>query len=407
MAAVFVSIMNLLKNNLLNTYKRLPVSFERGEGVWLFDQFGNKYLDGLSGVAVNTLGHNHPSIVSAISEQASKLIHVSNYYHIQEQCLLAKKITSISALSSVFFCNSGCEANEAAIKIARLHGNKNHIEAPSIIVMDSAFHGRTMATLSATGSRRAQAGFEPLMSGFIRVPYDDIDAIKKIASQKNNVSAILVEPIQGEGGINIPQDLGGYLSSLREICDDNNWLLMLDEVQCGIGRTGEWFAFQHSKIKPDVMTLAKGLGSGIPIGACVVNDKAGNLMQPGKHGSTFGGNPLACIVGLTTLDVMKKDDLLSNAILQGDIIVSRLKAIVGEHKGIKSIRYKGLMIGVELAMPCVDLIEIALQNKLLINVTADNVIRLLPSLIINEKESTLLATKLGDLILNFLEKNDK
>ena len=399
--------MNLLKNNLLNTYKRLPVSFEKGEGVWLFDQFGNKYLDGLSGVAVNTLGHNHPAIVDAISQQASKLIHVSNYYHIQEQCMLAKKITSLSQLSSVFFCNSGCEANEAAIKIARLHGHKNEIESPSIIVMDSAFHGRTMATLSATGSRKAQAGFEPLMPGFIRVPYDDIGAIKKIASQKNNVAAILMEPIQGEGGVNIPNDFDNYLSSLREVCDENNWLLMLDEVQCGIGRTGKWFAFQHTKIKPDVMTLAKGLGSGIPIGACVTNDKAANLMQPGKHGSTFGGNPLACIAGLTTLAVMEEEGLLSNAVNQGNLIVSQLKSAIGKHKGVKSIRHKGLMIGIELAIPCIELIEIALLNKLLINVTADNVIRLLPPLIIKEKESTLLASKLSDLILNFLEKNNK
>jgi acetylornithine/N-succinyldiaminopimelate aminotransferase len=266
--------MKFFENHILNTYNRLPLSFERGDGVWLFDKSGKKYLDALSGVAVNTLGHNHPDLINTITQQASKLIHVSNYYHIEEQCLLASKLASISGLSSVFFCNSGCEANEAAIKIAKLHGHAEGIDSPNIIVMEKAFHGRTMATLTATGNRKVQAGFEPLVPGFIRVPFDDIEAIKNIADKKNKVAAIMVEPIQGEGGINIPKDLNAYLNTLRKICDENNWLLMLDEVQCGIGRTGKWFAYQHTEIKPDVLMLAKGLASGIPIGACVVNERA-------------------------------------------------------------------------------------------------------------------------------------
>ena len=397
--------MSLLKNKLLNTYKRLPVSFERGSGAWLFDQSGNKYLDGLSGVAVNTLGHNHPVLVQAISEQAKKLINISNYYHIDEQSMLADKLVAISKLSSVFFCNSGCEANEAAIKLARLHGHKLNIDNPNIIVMSGGFHGRTMGTLSASGGRKYQAGFEPLMPGFIRVPYDDIESIKKIANKKNKVSAILVEPIQDEGGINIPTDFNGYLSLLRNLCDENNWLLMLDEVQCGIGRTGKWFAHQHSDIKPDVMTLAKGLASGFPIGACVTNDKASNLMLPGKHGSTFGGNPLACVAGITTLEVVEKDNLINNAINQGDLIAKELMLRIGDHDNVKSIRHKGLMIGIELDIPCVDLIEIALKDKLLINVTAEKVVRLLPPLIIKEDEAMLLAEKLSNLIINFIKKN--
>ena len=399
--------MSLIKSRLLDTYKRLPVSFEKGEGVWLFDKHGNKYLDGLSGVAVNTLGHNHHALVKAISKQASKLIHISNYYHIDEQSMLADALVGISKLSSVFFCNSGCEANEAAIKLARLHGHKLGIDTPNIIVMEGGFHGRTMGTLSASGGRKYQAGFEPLMPGFIRVPYDDIAALKKIADQKNKISAILIEPIQGEGGINIPDNFSAYLSSLRNICDENDWLLMLDEVQCGIGRTGKWFAHQHSEIKPDVMTLAKGLASGVPIGACVTNDKASSLMAPGKHGSTFGGNPLACVAGLTTLEIIEKECLINNANVQGDLIYKELTLRIGEHPGVKSIRHMGLMIGVELAMPCVDLINIALDDKLLINVTADNVVRLLPPLVIKKEEVMLLVEKLSDLILNFLEKNYK
>jgi len=396
--------MKFFKNHVLNTYNRLPLSFERGEGVWLFDKSGKKYLDALSGVAVNTLGHNHHEIVNAISKQASKLIHVSNYYHIEEQCLLAAKLASISTLDSVFFCNSGCEANEAAIKFARLFGHKNGNDAPNIIVMERAFHGRTMATLTATGSRKVQAGFEPLVPGFIRVPFDDIEAIQHIADKKNKVVAIMVEPIQGEGGINIANDMKSYLESLRKICDENNWLLMFDEVQCGIGRTGKWFAYQYSDVKPDVLMLAKGLASGVPIGACVVNDKVASVVSAGKHGSTFGGNPLACIAGLTTLKSVEKENLLENAFEQGAFIVETLAKNLSSRREIISIRNMGLMIGIELNQACNDIVKFGLDEGILINVTADKVIRLLPPLIINRGEATILTTILTKVIQDFLER---
>ena len=396
--------MKFFKNHVLNTYNRLPLSFERGEGVWLFDKSGKKYLDALSGVAVNTLGHNHHELVNAISKQASKLIHVSNYYHIEEQCLLAAKLASISTLDSVFFCNSGCEANEAAIKFARLFGHKNGNDAPNIIVMERAFHGRTMATLTATGSRKVQAGFEPLVPGFIRVPFDDIEAIQHIADKKNKVAAIMVEPIQGEGGINIANDMKSYLESLRKICDENNWLLMFDEVQCGIGRTGKWFAYQYSDVKPDVLMLAKGLASGVPIGACVVNDKVASVVSAGKHGSTFGGNPLACIAGLTTLKSVEKENLLENAFEQGAFIVETLAKNLSSRREIISIRNMGLMIGIELNQACNDIVKFGLDEGILINVTADKVIRLLPPLIINRGEATILTTILTKVIQDFLER---
>jgi len=396
--------MKFFKNHVLNTYNRLPLSFERGEGVWLFDKSGKKYLDALSGVAVNTLGHNHHEIVNAISKQASKLIHVSNYYHIEEQCLLAAKLASISTLDSVFFCNSGCEANEAAIKFARLFGHKNGNDAPNIIVMERAFHGRTMATLTATGSRKVQAGFEPLVPGFIRVPFDDIEAIQHIADKKNKVVAIMVEPIQGEGGINIANDMKSYLESLRKICDENNWLLMFDEVQCGIGRTGKWFAYQYSDVKPDVLMLAKGLASGVPIGACVVNDKVASVVSAGKHGSTFGGNPLACIAGLTTLKSVEKENLLENAFEQGAFIVETLAKNLSSRREIISIRNMGLMIGIELNQACNDIVKFGLDEGILINVTADKIIRLLPPLIINRGEATILTTILTKVIQDFLER---
>jgi len=396
--------MKFFKNHVLNTYNRLPLSFERGEGVWLFDKSGKKYLDALSGVAVNTLGHNHHELTKVISKQASKLIHVSNYYHIEEQCLLAAKLASISTLDSVFFCNSGCEANEAAIKFARLFGHKNGNDAPNIIVMERAFHGRTMATLTATGSRKVQAGFEPLVPGFIRVPFDDIEAIQHIADKKNKVVAIMVEPIQGEGGINIANDMKSYLESLRKICDENNWLLMFDEVQCGIGRTGKWFAYQYSDVKPDVLMLAKGLASGVPIGACVVNDKVASVVSAGKHGSTFGGNPLACIAGLTTLKSVEKENLLENAFEQGAFIVETLAKNLSSRREIISIRNIGLMIGIELNQACNDIVKFGLDEGILINVTADKVIRLLPPLIINRGEATILTTILTKVIQDFLER---
>jgi len=394
--------MKLMNKNLMPTYNRLPISFEKGKGVWVFDKNKTKYLDGLSGIAVNTLGHNHTGLVKAISKQAAKLIHISNYYHIEEQSVLADKLVKLSKLSSVFFCNSGCEANEAAIKLARLHGHKLGIDSPNIIVMEGGFHGRTMGTLSASGGRKYQAGFEPLMSGYIRVPFDDIDSIEKISGKKNKVSAVFVEPIQGEGGVNIPNNFKQYLKKLRQICDKNKWLLIFDEVQCGIGRTGKWFAHQHSSVKPDVMTLAKGLGSGMPIGACIANKTATQLMEPGKHGSTFGGNPLACAAGIATLNAIEKEYLIKNASSQGLLITNLLNKKFKNNKNIISIRSLGLMIGIQLSSSCGECVNIALEKKLLINVTAENVIRLLPPLIINKVEATLLADRLIDVIESFL-----
>lgn len=393
-----------MTQHLMNTYSRQPVTFVKGEGVWLWDNQGEKYLDALAGVAVNGLGHAHPKLVKAISEQAGKLIHVSNIYQIAEQAALADKLCEISAMDKVFFCNSGCEANEAAIKLARLYGHNKGIENPEIIVMDKSFHGRTMATLSATGSRKVQAGFEPLVSGFVRVPYDDVEAVKQVATRKNNVVAILVEPVQGEGGINIPKDAAGYLEALREICDANGWLLMLDEVQTGIGRTGTWFAFQHTSIKPDVMTLAKGLGSGVPIGACVARGVAADVFTYGKHGSTFGGNPLATAAGLATLKIIEEEHLRENAEKIGNIMRESFLAELKTTQGVVTVRNAGLMIGIELDRPCGDLVKMALEDHLLINVTAEKVVRLLPPLIMNEAEAQILVSRLSALIKAFLTK---
>ncbi len=391
-------------SHLMNTYARQPVSFVKGEGVWLYDAEGNRYLDALAGVAVNGLGHAHPKLVKAISEQAAKLIHVSNVYHINEQEQLADKLCEISGMDKVFFCNSGCEANEASIKLARLYGHNKGIKNPEIIVMEKSFHGRTLATLSATGNRKTQAGFEPLVSGFVRVPFDDVEAIKQVAARNPNVVAILVEPVQGEGGINIPHDAKGYLEQLRGICDANGWLLMLDEVQTGIGRTGTWFAFQHTNIVPDVMSLAKGLGSGVPIGACVAKGVAAETFTYGKHGSTFGGNPLATAAGFATLKTIQEDDLRAHAEAMGDIICNGLRsALVGE-SGVTTIRNAGLMIGIELDRPCGDLVKRALAEKLLINVTADKVVRLLPPLVINQAEAEQLVAILAKLIKQFLNE---
>ncbi|PPD56295.1 MAG: aspartate aminotransferase family protein [Methylotenera sp.] len=395
---------HLTSNHLMNTYTRQPVTFVKGEGVWLWDDEGKKYLDALSGVAVNGLGHAHPKLVKAISEQAAKLIHVSNIYQIAEQEALGNKIAEISGMDNVFFCNSGCEANEASIKLARLYGHNKGIENPEIIVMERAFHGRTMATLSATGNRKAQAGFEPLVSGFIRVPYDDLAAIKQIASRKNNVVAILVEPVQGEGGIHIPADMKAYFQGLRQVCDENGWLLMMDEVQSGIGRTGTWFAFQHTGIMPDVMSLAKGLGSGVPIGACVAKGIAAQTFTYGKHGSTFGGNPLASSAGLATLSAIEEENLRENAQKMGDFIREKLKAELQNTQGVAVVRNAGLMIGIELDRPCSELVKMALEAQLLINVTAEKVIRLLPPLVINEAEALELVERLSKLIKQFLNQ---
>lgn len=393
-----------MSDHLMNTYGRQPVTFVKGEGAWLWDERGNKYLDALAGVAVNGLGHGHPRLVKAISEQVARLIHVSNLYRIKEQAQLADKLAGISGMDRIFFCNSGCEANEAAIKLARLHGHNRGIENPEIIVMEKAFHGRTMATLSATGNRKAQAGFEPLVSGFIRVPFDDLEAVRQVASRNPNVVAILMEPVQGEGGINIPHDVKAYLGGLREICDTHGWLLMLDEVQSGIGRTGTWFAFQHTDIVPDVMTLAKGLGSGVPIGACLAKGPAAEAFTYGKHGSTFGGNPLACTAGLTTLEIIEQDKLREHADAVGNWICGQLRAELSGVSGVQAIRNAGLMIGVQLDKPCGDLVRHALEQKLLINVTADNVIRLLPPLIITQDEASQLVQILVPLIQSFLSE---
>ena len=396
-----------MSDHLMNTYLRQPVTFVKGEGVWLWDQNGDKYLDALAGVAVNGLGHAHPKLVKAISEQAAKLIHVSNIYHIAEQEALADKLCEITGMDKVFFCNSGCEANEAAIKLARLYGHHKGIENPEIIVMDQSFHGRTMATLSATGNRKVQAGFEPLVSGFIRVPYDDIAAVKQIASRNASVVAILVEPVQGEGGINIPKDAGHYLETLRQICDAQDWLLMLDEVQTGVGRTGTWFAFQHSTIKPDVMSLAKGLASGVPIGACVAAGKAAHVFTYGKHGSTFGGNPLASAAALATLNIIEEEHLRENAEKIGNLICDGLKTEFKNTKGVIAVRNTGLMIGIQLDRTCTDLAGLALEAKLLINVTAEKVVRLLPPLIMNETEAKELVQRLALLIKTFLSVEHK
>ncbi len=387
----------------MNTYMRQPVTFVKGEGVWLWDDKGEKYLDALAGVAVNGLGHAHPKLVRAISEQASKLIHVSNIYHIAEQAALADKLCEISGMDKVFFCNSGCEANEASIKLARLYGYGKGIQNPTIIVMNQSFHGRTMATLSATGNVKVQTGFQPLVSGFIHVPYDDIKAVKQVLENNASVVAILVEPVQGEGGINIPKDASAYLEALRQICDEHDCLLMLDEVQTGIGRTGTWFAFQHTAIKPDVMSLAKGLGSGVPIGACVARGKAAEVFTYGKHGSTFGGNPLACAAGLATLDAIVEEGLRENSVKIGALIHHGFEVEFKETKGITAIRNAGLMIGIELDRPCAELVKMALAEHLLINVTADNVVRLLPPLVMNEAEARELVQRLAAVIKLFLQ----
>lgn len=387
-------------SHVMNTYSRLPVAFERGEGPWLWDTKGKRYLDALAGVAVCGLGHAHPRLTRALQQQVATLIHTSNLYEIALQEKLADRLASISGMDNVFFCNSGCEANEAAIKLARLYGHKKGIEAPSIIVMERAFHGRTIATLTATGSRKVQAGFEPLLGGFVRVPFDDLEAVRRVAANNRNVVAILVELIQGEGGINVCSP--DYLAGLRAICDENHWLLMLDEVQSGTGRTGKWFAFQHSGVKPDIVTLAKGLGNGVPIGVCLAAGDAARLFTPGKHGSTFGGNPLACAAGLETLAIIEEDGLMHNAVDIGSFLCNTLRERLAGTQGVTDVRGVGLLIGIELAVPCGDLVARALLSGLLINVTADTVVRLLPPLIYTRAEARVLIDTLVPLITAFL-----
>ncbi|MBA2350313.1 MAG: aspartate aminotransferase family protein [Burkholderiales bacterium] len=394
-------------SHLMNTYARLPVAFVRGEGVFLFDAQGKRYLDAIAGIAVNGLGHAHPRFTAAIAGQAARLIHTSNMYRIEEQENLAAELCRLSGMDKVFFCNSGAEANEAAIKLARLYGHQRGVDTPTIIVMEKSFHGRTMATLTATGSRKVQAGFEPLLGGFVRVPYNDVASVAQVAANNKNIVAVLVEPIQGEGGVRVPQPLPEYLAGLRELCDRHNWLLMLDEVQCGIARTGVWFAYQHTAIKPDVMTLAKGLGSGIPIGACLAAAAAADVFKPGNHGSTFGGSPFACTAAHTTLQIIADDGLLHHARAIGEMIRDGLAAQLAKVAGVNQVRGLGLMIGIELARPCGELVRVALDQGLLINVTADSVIRLLPPLVMSRAEAQLLIERLSHLVKTFLNEAAK
>lgn len=388
-------------SHLMNTYARLPVAFSHGEGVWLFDETGKRYLDALAGIAVSTLGHNHPRLVGAIAQQAACVLHTSNLYRIPLQEELSDRLAALSGMEEVFFCNSGCEANEAAIKLARFYGHRKGVDQPTIIVMENAFHGRTMATLSATGNRKTQAGFEPLVSGFVRVPYKDIEAIRKVAEHNANVVAVMLEMVQGEGGINIADET--FQRELREVCDARGWLMICDEVQCGIGRTGHWFAFQSAGVRPDVMTLAKGLGSGVPIGACLTAGRAAGLFGPGNHGSTFGGNPLACAAGLETLATIEEGGLMANATAVGERIKQGFRDALDGVSGIADIRGRGLMIGIELDRPCGELVPQALDAGLLINVTAERVIRLLPPLIFTVQDAETLVSILAPLIRKHLE----
>ncbi len=391
-----------MTTHLMNTYNRQPVAFVRGEGAYLWDEAGKRYLDAVAGVAVNGLGHGHPKLVKAVSEQAASLIHSSNLYRVLRQEELADKLCALSGMDKAFFCNSGCEANEAAIKLARLYGHGKGIEVPTIIVMEKAFHGRTMATLTATGSRKIQAGFEPLLSGFARVPFNDLEAIRHVAEHNKSVVAVLIEVVQGEGGINVlPSE---YLAELRKICDVHGWLLMLDEVQTGIGRTGTWFGFQHSGVLPDVMALAKGLGSGVPIGACLARGAAAEVFTPGSHGSTFGGNPLACAAALATLQTIEEEKLLDNTRVRGEAIRSGLRAaLLGMH-GVVDIRGEGMMIGIELDRPCGELVAVARDAGVLINVTSDTVIRLVPPLIYGAAEVDTLVTAVSGIVKNYLQQ---
>lgn len=383
----------------MTNYNPLPVTFSHGQGMYLWDETGKQYLDALSGIAVCNLGHAHPAITQVIQDQATKLLHTSNIYHIAHQQALAADLTRIAHMETAFFCNSGAEANETAIKLARLYGHKQHIENPAIIVMEQAFHGRTLATLSASGSRKVQAGFEPLVVGFMRAPYNDLSALETIAHNSHNVVAVLVEPIQGEGGINVPAE--NYLSELRQLCDKYNWLLMLDEVQTGAGRTGAFYAYQHTSILPDVVTSAKGLGNGIPIGACLARGKAATLFQPGNHGSTFGGNPFCCRVAHTVLKVIEQENLLAHATNMGARLLQELQSALAGIDQVIEVRGKGLMIGIELRHPCRELLTAGLAAGLLFNVTAERVIRLVPPLIIEPHHITELVDKLSTVIKNF------
>jgi acetylornithine/N-succinyldiaminopimelate aminotransferase len=393
-----------MSEHLMQTYARLPVCFERGEGAYLWDTQDKRYLDALGGIAVCALGHAQPDVKAAICTQAGLLLHTSNLYQVQSQSMLGEQLCKLSGMQRVFFCNSGAEANEAAIKLARRYAASKKIAQPKIIVMQNSFHGRTLATLSATGNLKAQQGFEPLVEGFLRVPYNDTGAIEKLAAQHKDIVAILVEPVQGEGGINIPA--AGYLPALRSLCDRHGWLLMLDEIQSGMGRTGRWFAFQHANILPDVLTCAKALGNGVPIGACLARGAAADVLQPGSHGTTFGGNPLATRAALAVINVIERDNLLQRVESLSKRMLAGFKTALAGTKGVTDIRGHGLLLGIELDRDCAELVTLALAEGVLINVTAGRVIRLLPPYILTDEQADQIVTAVTQLIRNFLGRGN-
>ena len=400
--AVASNFIEAASPHVMNTYGRVPIALSHGQGCRVWDINGKSYLDALGGIAVNTLGHNHPKLVPALQDQIAKIIHSCNYYHVPNQEVLAKKLIELSGMTNVFFCSTGLEANEAALKLARKFGHDKGIERPEIVVYEKAFHGRSIATLSATGNPKIQEGFGPLVEGFIRVPLNDIQTLKQSTAGNPNVVAGFVEAIQGEGGVN-PLHMD-YLKEVRQLCDERDWLLMIDEVQCGMGRTGKWFAHQWAGIVPDVMPLAKGLGSGVPVGAVVAGPKAAHIFAPGNHGSTFGGNPLAMRAGVETIRIMEEDGLLANAVKVGDHLKAALTRELGGLPGLKEIRGRGLMLGVELTLPCSELVERCAANGLLISVTADTVIRLVPSLIMTTEEADEVVSILCPLIHQLLKE---
>ena len=382
---------------LMHTSARQPVSFSRGLGASLWDTEGVEYLDAIAGVAVTSLGHANPEIATAIAEQATVLLHTTNLFRIPWQEQLGERLCRLSGMQRAFFCNSGAEANEAALKLARLHANARQVAQPQVLVMDNSFHGRTLATLAATGNPAVHRGFEPLMPGFVRVPYDDIEALRQVAAQSPDIVAVLVEPVQGEGGVHAAS--AGYLQALRELCDEHDWLMMIDEVQTGLGRTGAWFGFEHAGIQPDVITLAKALGNGYPIGACLARGKAAELFSPGHHASTFGGNPLACRVGCTVLDIMQRDHIPQRAAASGRRLLAALKRALGNHPEVVSVRGIGLMIGIELSAPCAELVGRAREEqRLLITVTRGTTVRLLPPLICTDAQIDDIAARLTRLL---------
>ncbi len=393
----------MTSDHLMPTYARLPVTFSRGEGAYLWDEEGKQYLDALCGVAVCGLGHAHPDITAALCEQAAKLVHTSNIYRIAHQEALGDRLCELAGMEQVFFCNSGAEANEAAIKLARLYGHQRGVNEPAIVVMEGSFHGRTLATLSATGNRKVQAGFEPLVQGFIRAPYGDLAVLENIAKSNRAIVAVLVEPVQGEGGVNVPGL--DYLTGIRRLCDEHGWLMMLDEVQTGVARTGRWFGFQHSDVQPDVIALAKGLGNGVPIGACLARAQAANVFKPGNHGSTFGGNPLATAAALAVLSTIERDGLVERASELGNRMLAGFREELGDVSGVTDIRGRGLMLGLELDRPCGDLVAQALAKGLLINVTVERVVRLLPPFILSNEQADFIVTEVSTLIRDFLAQD--